>query len=147
MKLRHVIGLGRAHLITRAIQRAEKQTSGEVVVRIAHKVNPPEAKPREAALAEFQRHGLANTKHRNAVLIYVALDDRVIELIADDGIAAVIPQETWQSVVDVISLGFRAGHPTESIAMAVTRVGEMLREHFPYEAGDKNELPDKLLED
>jgi uncharacterized membrane protein len=142
--LSEVLGAGGSEVIADAVHEAELRTSGEIVVRLVQAL-PPGALPRDAAIAEFQRAGISKTRQRNGILVYVALLERKIELVADEGIAAVIQQDQWNFVVQIISLGFRAGYPAESIAMAVTAMGDPLALHFPWREGDTNELPDAPL--
>jgi uncharacterized membrane protein len=143
--LQDVLGDGGAEIIRAAVTAAEKTTSGEIVVRLVQRIEPQGAPTRDAATQEFHELGLTNTRDRNAVLIYCSLDDRAIELLADDGVAAVIPQETWEEVVNIVRLGFRSNVPAAAIAMAVTRVGELLRALFPYREDDRNELSDNVV--
>lgn len=140
--LAEVVGRGGSELISDAVHEAESRTSGEIVVRVVQTVSEAASGAREAAIAEFHRLGVVKTKQRNGLLLYIALKERKIELVADDGIAAVIAQEQWDFVVQIISLGFRTGFPAESVAMAVTAMGDLLSKHFPWSADDVNELPD-----
>ena len=41
--------------------------------------------------------GLARKKDRNGVLIFVSLAERYARIIADEGIAARVPQSQWQA--------------------------------------------------
>jgi uncharacterized membrane protein len=147
LSLDSVLARGGAELITSAVHEAEKRTSGEIVVRLTEHLTPKATPPRQAALAEFERLELFRTKQRNAILIFIALEERAIELVADDGIAAVIEQPVWQAAVEIISLGFRCGFPAGAIVMAVTKVGDLLAQKFPWQAGDVNEQPDRIVTD
>lgn len=145
--IKQVLGRGGAELIRAAVHEAESRTSGEIVVRIMQSIESTPDSPREAAVMEFKRLGVMNTKRRNGILLFIALEERVIELVADEGIAAVVPQAVWQAVVDIISLGFRAGFYPEAVVMAVMRIGDLLAGNFPIEPGDVNELSDDVVTD
>lgn len=147
LTLDHVLGRGGSKLITAAIHEAEKRTSGEIVVRITQHIEPPGAPARQAAEQEFVRLNLMRTKRRNAVLLFIALDEHAIELVADQGIASLIEQPTWALVVELVSLGFRCGFPAEAIIMAITKIADLLGAKFPFEPGDINELPDQIITD
>jgi len=41
----------------------------------------------------------------------------------------------------------RQGEFTAAIVNAVQKVGAVLSEHFPRQPGDRNELPDEMVED
>ncbi|MGI8905808.1 MAG: TPM domain-containing protein [Candidatus Sumerlaeaceae bacterium] len=139
--LAEVLGRGRSEMIADAVHDAESCTSGEIVVQIEQEL-PPGVSARDAAVAQFQRQGIANTKLNNGILLFIALDERKIELVADSGISSRIGQEQWDFVVQIISLGFRTGFPAESIVMALAAMGDLLGCHFPWQPGDVNELPD-----
>lgn len=138
--LDHVLGQGGDKMITAAVHDAESRTSGEIVVRLVQAAGGSDT--RAAAEAEFQQLGMAATKARNGVLLYVALNERRIEIIADVGVIAMVPQATWQFAADVVTLGFRANVPTEAIVMAVLAIGDVLAEKFPRLPDDVNELTD-----
>ena len=42
---------------------------------------------------------------------------------------------------------FRRGAFTEGILHCVSKIGDLLAEHFPREAGDVDQLPDEVTED
>ena len=50
---------------------------------------------RKAALAQFMAHGVQLTEHRTGVLIFVALAERRVEVVADAGINSKVDQAAW----------------------------------------------------
>ena len=48
------------------------------------------------------------------------------------------------SIIDSAVKQFAKGEYAEGIADAVTAVGEVLKQHFPYRDDDINELPDEI---
>jgi putative membrane protein len=42
--------------------------------------------------------------------------------------------------------GIRAGQPSQGIADAVKRIGDVLATHFPFTGTDPNEMPDRLIQ-
>jgi uncharacterized membrane protein len=140
-----VLNGGGAELIEESIKQAEQATGGEIVVRLTQTVTPEDAAPRAAAIEEFGRLNIANTKLRNGVLLYIALDQHAVELVADEGITALVPHETWQQIVDIVALGFKTGVPAQALAMAITRIGELLATHFPCPPTDTNELSNRIV--
>ena len=43
-------------------------------------------------------------------------------------------------------LEFKKHHYAEGLVNVILKIGELLKTHFPYEAGtDKNELPDDIV--
>ena len=101
---------------------------------------------RQAALEQFVTRELHHTEQRNAVLIFAALRDRMVEVVADEGALAAVPQATWDGVADAVSREARRGRPAEGLVEAVRLCGEALSGPFPWREGDRNELPDRPLQ-
>jgi len=99
-----------------------------------------------AALAQFMAHGVHLTAERTGVLIYVCMNPRRIEVIADSGIHQRVGTGQWEAMVAQIATDARAGRLGEGLALAVRKVGSVLAEHFPRMANDRNELPDRVVE-
>ena len=128
----------RIHL---AIRNAEAKTSGEVCIFISERQCPD---PLEAAERHFHRLGYTNTKHRNAILIYVSPPSQTFALYGDVGIHEKCGAGFWQAVRDEMTPRLRAGAYTEAIVHAIDKAGELLAHHFPIEVGDKNELANRI---
>ena len=101
-------------------------------------------KVQERATRYFMESGVYNTKDRTGILIFISIMERRVELLADSGINEKISPEKWQNIVDNIIKGIKhkdiASHLTESI----NKCGDLLAEHFPIQADDKNELTDDI---
>jgi putative membrane protein len=80
------------------------------------------------------------------VLLYLSLDERLAEIVADEAIHAKVPPERWGAAMAALIDRVRAGHPGDGMAAAVTAIGTIVAEHFPKTEGDVNELPDRLIE-
>jgi uncharacterized membrane protein len=102
---------------------------------------------RDRALTLFGKTGVWDTAANNGVLIYVLLADHAIEIVADRGVAAVVPPGHWDAVVQGMGEAFRAGRFEEGVLAAVDAVDAVLRAHFPLGPGESNpnELPDAPL--
>jgi putative membrane protein len=98
------------------------------------------------ALKQFLSRNVHLTANRTGVLIFVSLAERYAEIVADAGIDAKVPQDTWDSIV--AGLIDDAGHDrlADGFVTAIAAVGALLAEHFPPLAGDSNELDDHLVE-
>ncbi len=94
----------------------------------------------EAALTGFYREGVANTRDRTGILIFISTFERRACVLADRGINEKVPPQTWQEVVDIVAQGFGRREHAEAICRAVTRCAEHLRAHFPIKPDDTNEL-------
>jgi len=99
----------------------------------------------EAALREFTARGLTRTKGRTGVLLYVALQERYAEIIADTGIDRLVDQEIWRGIIEPLLLAAREERLTEGLIAAVDAVGAVLAQHVPPVPGDVDELPNKVI--
>jgi len=97
-----------------------------------------------AAMEQFVIRGIARTKQRTGILIFVSLAERYARIIADDGIAARVPQAHWQGAVDELIAHTRDGRVADGFIAAVEICGEVLATHFPSRGGGEDELPDRL---
>jgi len=69
--------------IVSAIAEAERKTSGEIRVYISHRRRTD---PLAFAQKRFLELGMAKTRHRNAVLIYLVPLTRRFAIVGDEGI-------------------------------------------------------------
>jgi putative membrane protein len=97
-----------------------------------------------AAMEQFRIRGIARKKDRCGVLIFVSLAERYARIIADDGIAAQVPQAEWQRAVDALTAHMREDRIAEGFIAAIGLCGEKLAAHFPREPGSIDELPDRI---
>jgi uncharacterized membrane protein len=101
--------------------------------------------PRQRAAEVFAAEGVWDTEENSGILIYVLLADRRVEILADRGIAARVPQAEWDAICRDMEQAFRAGQWRQGALQAVARAGELLAAHFPAAATNPNELPDQPL--
>jgi putative membrane protein len=76
------------------------------------------------------------------VLIFVSLGERYARVIADDGIAARIPEERWRAVLDLLLRNARRGRVADGFVAAIEECAILLAEHVP--PGGREELPDRI---
>ena len=127
--------------IVEAIQQAEKRTSGEIRVHIESHC---QGDPLERAKAIFVKLNMHQTEQRNGVIIYLALKDRKLAIWGDKGINERVPENFWEDVKETMINYFKQGKFTEGLTKGIAMVGEKLREYFPYQADDINELSDEI---
>ncbi|HEY8388701.1 MAG TPA: TPM domain-containing protein [Parasegetibacter sp.] len=131
-------------LIIEAIKDAEKQTSGEI--RVYMEKHCRFVDPVDRAMEVFETLKMHQTKDRNAVLVYIALNDHQLAVFGDEGIHQKVGQKFWEAEVSKMIAEFKADHFGEGVAEVVRDIGEALRLHFPYDREtDKNELPDEIV--
>ncbi|MBI3883046.1 MAG: TPM domain-containing protein [Sphingobacteriales bacterium] len=130
--------------IVKAIADAEMQTSGEIRVYVEGKNEFVDAIDRASEL--FFQLNMQNTKNRNAVLLYLAIEDRQLALFADEGIYTATGKTYWDDAVKNMIVQFDKKNISSGVAACILQIGQTLKEKFPYDADtDKNELPDDIV--
>ena len=130
--------------IVAAIAESEKATSGQIRVHVTRR-RPTDLEAR--ARRRFEKLGMTQTRHRNGVLIYIAPNLRQFQILGDTAVHEKCGDDFWKETAREIQEHFRRGAFTDGILRGVEKVGRVLAEHFPREAGDSNELPDEVTED
>ena len=74
---------------------------------------------------------MRSTKERTGILIFVSLAERYARIIADDGIAARVPQSHWQGAVDALVAHMREGRIADGFVAAIDDLRRELATHFP----------------
>ena len=101
---------------------------------------------RARALDLFRASAEQRTVGRTGVLLYLSLDERRAELIADEAIHSKVTPDTWGAAMAALIEAVRDGRPGDGLAAAIERIGAVLAPHFPRAENDVNELPDRLIE-
>lgn len=128
--------------IVQAIQEAERNTSGEIRVHIENVCKGSELDRAVEVFADLHMH---QTKFRNGVLFYIALESHHFAVIGDGGINAVVPDNFWDEVKNVVLTEFKAGRYVDGLSKGVHLAGQQLKTFFPYDQkGDTNELNDDI---
>ena len=98
----------------------------------------------QMAMEQFISRGIAANKDRAGILIFVSLAERYARIIADDEIAARVPQSAWQGAVDALIAHMRDGRIADGFIVAIDACGNELARHFPRAAGSHNVWPDRI---
>ena len=131
-------------VITEAIQNAERQTSGEIRVFVESRCSYMDALDRAAEL--FFKLEMDETDQRNAVLIYIAVDDHQMAVFGDEGIHQKVGTTFWHNEIKHMISAFNKNDYALGLKQCIGDIGEALRTYFPYDhKTDKNELPDEIL--
>jgi putative membrane protein len=118
-----------------------------VPLRLA--LTPPGTRARRVrrrAIQYFKVGAERRTAARVGILLYLSLDERMAEIVADEAIHKAVPAERWGEAMAALVDEVRIGRPAEGMAAAVARIGAILSENFPKTETDRNELPDRLIE-
>ena len=103
------------------------------------------ARVRRAAMEQFLAHGLHVTKDRTGVLIFAALSDHLVEVVADESIHSKVDPAIWGDAVEALASGMKKGDPAAGFEAAIGLCGDVLAEHFPPRATNPNEVADRLV--
>lgn len=99
----------------------------------------------DVALREFTARGLTRTRGRTGVLLYVAVQERYAEIVADSGIDGKVEPQTWRGIVEPLLEAAREDRLREGLIAAVADIGAVLAKHVPPVADDVDELPNKVV--
>lgn len=115
------------------------------VLRLATPRSVRRSRVRKAALQQFLAHGLHVTQARTGVLIFAALSDHQVEVIADEGIHARVDQTVWADVVQAMTEHLKRGDPAGGFEAAIALCESVLADHFPPAEINANEVENKLV--
>lgn len=124
-----------------AIAEAEKNTSGEIRV---HLENYCFGNTLKRATKVFKKLGMANTAQHNGVLFYLAVKSKKLAIVGDSAIHEHVKQQFWDELRSGMLDMFAEDHFKEGLVSGILSAGQKLKEHFPYQSDDVNELPDEI---
>ncbi|MGI6479293.1 MAG: TPM domain-containing protein [Salinivirgaceae bacterium] len=128
--------------IVDAIGEAELNTSGEIRVHIDTKCKTKN--PIDRAVQIFNKLEMHKTDLQNGVLIYLSVLDRKFAIIGDEGIDKKVPDDFWNNTKNLMIDHFKKGEMVIGLTEGIKLAGLQLKEFFPYQADDVDELPDKI---
>lgn len=127
--------------IVNAIQIAEQNTSGEIRVHLEdHSEKPPVERAQEV----FYSLGMDKTKARNGVLFYIGVSDHTFAIIGDKGIHQVVEDDFWDCTKDIVIAHFKNRRYKDGLEDGIIKAGERLKQYFPFESDDTNELSNEI---
>lgn len=124
-----------------AIKKAELDTSGEIRLHVERRCKEDIL---DHAAYLFEKLKMHKTEKRNGVLFYMSIEDRKFAILGDAGINAVTPNNFWDEIKETVIGKFKNGEFTKGISLGIEMTGKALKEHFPYQSDDVNELPDDI---
>ena len=129
-------------IIIAAIKNAEKETSGEIQVHIESHCKEDVL---DRAAVIFEKLKMHQTKHRNAVLFYLAVEDHKFAILGDAGINSVVPEHFWENIKEEMLVHFKTRAFTEGLRKGIEMSGQQLQQQFPFDQkGNINELPNEI---
>ena len=140
-ELKDHISLEDRERVKKAIEKAELNTSGEIRVHM-------ESKCKEDILDHaafiFEKLKMYETEQRNAILFYIALNDHKFAVIGDAGINEKVNDNFWEVVKNEMIPFFKEGRIADGLIDGISKAGHELKEYFPYQTNDKNELDNEI---
>lgn len=140
-----ILDAGVQQAVVNAIQAAEAGTTGEIRVYVEGRHG--KSSPMERAMQLFEKLGMTQTVYRNAVLIYLALDDHRFAILGDERIFSEAGGPVfWEAAALKLQDALREGRVSDGLCDCIAEIGRALTQHFPFEEGvNKNELPDEII--
>jgi uncharacterized membrane protein len=131
-------------VIVDAITAAEKETSGEVRIFVESKNEFMD--PLDRAKEIFAKLEMQKTKHRNAVLLYIATEHKELALLGDEGIYTALGKSYWDTAVKNMIAHFAGNNIVAGVEQCIKEIGQTLKTKFPFDPlEDKNELPNDIV--
>ncbi|MGB8338495.1 MAG: TPM domain-containing protein [Burkholderiales bacterium] len=135
--------------IEAAIKRAEQGHNGQICFALEASIDAQllwrGVSARQRAIDVFAMQRVWDTHLNNGLLIYLLLADRDVEIVADRGIAAKVPQSQWEAICHDMEKMFREKKFEKGVITGIEEVAVLLRAHFPHPRGNANEISDKPI--
>lgn len=127
--------------IQSALDAVERVTIGEIVLSVRSKRSFIEKlyTPHELAWKDFNRLGVANTKERTGVLIFILFEEKYYDIIADEGLYSKISNDVWNELEEKLKSMFKENNYAGGILSLIEKMGEILKNEFPSRAGADND--------
>lgn len=127
--------------LIKAIHDAENKTSGEIRVHIEEKCVDDAL---EACKILFTDLKMNQTKDRNGILFFLAIESRAFAVWGDEGIHQKVTDDFWKHITDCAIGYFKQHDLISGLEKSVELCGEKLQLYFPLEHDDKDELSNEI---
>ncbi len=127
--------------IRAAIKQAEQDTSGEIRVHIETSFSGDVL---DRAAWIFKKIGMHKTESRNGVLFYLAVANKKFSVIGDWAINRKVTPDFWDETRKIVESRFREEKYCDGLVEGILLIGKQLKEHFPHQKDDINELPNEI---
>ena len=127
--------------VEKAIEEAELLTSAEFKLHIEEVCNEDVLDRAAFVFSELQLH---KTQLRNAVLLYVSVNDRKVSILADAGAKAHLSEEVLSNCLSTLINDFKSNSYAAGIRSCFLTLADALKSSFPYQANDINEISNKV---
>lgn len=100
----------------------------------------------QRALSAFVESGVANTRDRSGVLVFLSEAEHRAVILADRGINARVKPDEWSADIEILVRALRNREAAQGLLSVVERIGGILAESFPPRPDDENELANAVRE-
>jgi uncharacterized membrane protein len=127
--------------VEKAIEEAELLTSAEFKLHIEEVCNEEVLDRAAFVFSELELH---KTEQRNAVLLYVSVNDRKVSILADAGAKAQLSEQFLSETLSTIINDFKMNQYAQGIGNCFRNIASALKSNFPYQENDINEISNKV---
>lgn len=99
---------------------------------------------RERARELFTHYHIWDTEENCGILIYINLADHQVEIIADRGIARLVPPSDWHAVCKTMTDGFAQKNYHDSVLNGLQQLNTLLQKYFPEGESPQGPQPNQL---
>lgn len=128
-------------LVVQSIEKAEKNTSGEIRVHIEDSLKEDVM---DHAAYIFEQLKMHKTELRNGVLFYVSVQPHAFAVLGDVGINQKVAENFWDDIKDIVISNFKKGNYGTGLSKGIELTGVQLQTYFPYQLDDINELSNNI---
>jgi uncharacterized membrane protein len=129
--------------IQQLIKTAEQNTSGEIRIYIESKCKYTDTLQRAEEI--FSILQMNKTEFKNAVLIYIAYEDREFAIYGDHGCITTFPKQFWKNTAKALGYHFFKKEYNLGMQQAIKAIQVQLEQFYPYTGIKKNDLPDEIV--
>ncbi len=149
-RVEHYFPPAKLQRVAERIAESEKRHLGQI--RFVVESRYPSAavlqglQPRRRAWQWFGELGVWDTEHNSGVLVYVSFADHAVEIVADRGIAAKVPQSEWQTACEVMLRSFKRGDYVNGLKLGLQETDAILQRYLPCDgSGRSDELSNEVV--
>jgi putative membrane protein len=101
---------------------------------------------RAHALSYYRVSTETRTAGGTGVLVYLSRAEHRAEIVTDPEVTAEISAQHWGAAMAAMLGHIADDRIADGMVEAIGMIGKILSEHFPRDAHDRNELPDRVIE-
>lgn len=111
---------------------------------IPHSIKEESVK--ERVFKEFYTRGLHNTRDKTGILIMLSVVERLVYILADQGIYEKISQDKLNAFASNITDKIKKGNKADGVIETINELNSVLKIYFPIKSDDTNELSNKVIQ-